>query len=208
MNRIIANYIKDNLIDLPFADKVGGLVQTLEYKDPTGENKMIAKKMPVSYDIINQDGTVSDDCIGRNQELVPNSSKRSIMYVEDNGATPIGADRRGLKLSSSLIIVGWLNRKRLVNNEFTEISHYCIMQILEMFVGKNPTNLQGITSLTFSGGQILPQDNKIFSKYSYDEKIMQYLRPPYDAFAIALKAEYVVNKHCAQEIIFGDYEPC
>ena len=42
------------------------------------------------------------------------------------------------------------------------------------------------------------QEPNIFAKYSYDETVLQFLRPPFEYFAIELTASFITT--CATEI--------
>lgn len=207
MNKELGNYMMSILQDLPFADVVGGLVQTLENNDTSGE-KTIKKKMPVSL-YHNQDN--EDECRTSisQREFVPDSSKKSIMYIEDGGAVPVSMEGGGMRFKSNLVVVAWLNKKKLVDNYSSLISAPCIYLVLDAFMGKNPVNYQGLTRIEFKQGRILPQDNRLFSKYTYDEKETQYLMPPFEYFGIELTAEYVVTRQtCLNGVNFGDYGNC
>ena len=44
------------------------------------------------------------------------------------------------------------------------------------------------------------QVKSIFSKYSYDETILQFLRPPFEYFAIDLIVTFIMRGDCLPEI--------
>jgi hypothetical protein len=53
-----------------------------------------------------------------------------------------------------------------------------------------------ISNLVFINRVIVPQNNRIFSAYTYDEAKTQYLMLPYIYFAIDISVQYSVGENC------------
>ena len=65
---------------------------------------------------------------------------------------------------------------------------------------QNPENVSFFTGLFVEVSRIPKQDAALFSKYTYDETLTQYLRPPFEFFGIELKCSYSINQKCIGEI--------
>ena len=65
---------------------------------------------------------------------------------------------------------------------------------------QNPENVSFFTGLFVEISRIPKQDASLFSKYTYDETLTQYLRPPFEYFGIELKCSYSINPKCIGEI--------
>lgn len=85
MQKELASVLKVKLLTLPFIDLLAGLAQTLTTTDQDETNSTtIQKRRPVAYDAHNGNA----DCFGRETALIPDSSRKSIIYFEDFGITP------------------------------------------------------------------------------------------------------------------------
>lgn len=188
MNVDIANIIKDYLVTLPFADKVGGLVKTISLTQSDGE-RSFKKTFPVDF------GTSQKDCTsGRYMDLIPNSKYKSIMYFEDGGVRPLGQEFSGFGFESSLKLVCWLNQKKLGKNA-SSISALAITTILKTLPTK-PINSTPYTRIKIEVTSQDPKNANTFSKYSYDESVIQYLMYPYDYFALNITTQFVIPPSC------------
>lgn len=205
MNKEVATVLKNRISDLPFIDVLAGLVQTVEsedFIDGTGSQKKL-KRFPVSYDTQG-----ADNCIGREKDLQPNSSRKSIIYFEDYGSQVTGTKMGSSSFNSTLRLVAWMNRKRLVNDSYAEISGSCIAMIIAKLVPINPINVGIFSRLTVKVNSVPAQDAGLFSRYTYDEKVRQYLRPPFEVFGINIMCSYTVNKGCIPNIDFTNENNC
>lgn len=211
MNKEIANILRDKIKDLPFVRTIAGLVQTVEYLQPDSDNNMHRVAMPMSYEVL-VPGTMSDaSCFdGRERELVPDSRKGSIIYFEELAAVSRGVlGRPGtIALQSTIRLVAWMDRERLVGDRYTNISTTCISQIMGRLVGRNPMNVGNIKRLSVTVANIPNQNAALFSKYTYDEKIRQYLMPPFECFGIDFVCKYVVSDRCLAGMDFQNGSKC
>jgi hypothetical protein len=200
MNKELATVLKNKLVNLPYMDLVAGMVQTVEEIKYNGEDKITVvsrNRFPVSVDVVR-----GPQFTGREIDLIPNSSRKSITYFEDYGST-INSTRDGLtEFTSTLRLVCWLNKKLLVGDDYAEITGYCIASIIPRLVTANPENIGVFTGLKTKALRIPIQSAELFSRYTYDENIRQYLRPPFEAFAIDLSCNYKVSSNCITQIPF------
>lgn len=201
MNKEIAHELKEILKSsdgIPFVDVIAGMVQTVTDKDE-GENGLpVTKRYPVTDDV-----TIADNCqFSQEKILTPDSRKKGLIYFEDNGTSFMGSDNKGnYSYRSRLKLICWLNRSRITGQRYSQITASGITYILDKLkVGELYGKVGFFQRFKVNVSSIDPQDSSIFSKYSYDESDMQYLRPPFEFFAINLTVDFSVNKRCINEI--------
>lgn len=206
MNKELANKLRIILEPLPFVDLFAGLAQVQEYNvnpeiDPEkkGIPKMLTKKFPVSYD------TNLIDCGGKEVPLIPDSNRKGILYFEDAGTANIKASARGIDYKSQLVLVCWMNKEKITPSPYDEITLKCITQILSKLI-TNPINVGYFTRLKIQANQIYQQDKRIFASYTYNEAQNQYLRPPFEFFAIRLTCDYSIPSSCVENVIVNPYD--
>jgi hypothetical protein len=197
MQKELANILKGKLLTLPFIDLVAGLAQTLTTTDQDETNSTtIQKRRPVAVDAWNGKA----DCFGREVSLIPDSSRKSIIYFEDFGIVP-GPFLHGQQgYLSSLRLVCWLNRAKLVGDMYAEISGRVEAAIIATLCHKNPENIGIFQRLAVNFQRIPQQDAGIFGRYTYKEEDRQYLRPPFEFFAIDLSSVFYVSAKCLDQI--------
>jgi hypothetical protein len=198
MNKELATVLRNKLAGLPFVDLLAGMAQTLTVADPNQDDQapaVITKRYPVSYDT-----TGADACAGVEIPLMPDGSRKSIIYFEDYGIAVTGRLHGLVSYSSNVRLICWLNRANLVGDHYTEISGRCMAAIVDTLLTKNPENIGMFTRLAVNVARIPPQDAALFGKYTYDETTRQYLRPPFEFFGIDLTATYQAPAQCLNGI--------
>ena len=190
MNIEIGEIIIDKISSLPFLDKYAGVVKTIMYqsakKDGIGFDK---KTFPASC------RASLEDCEnGKYSDLTPNSFKASVLYLEDKGTRVIKRQAGRTYWKSSYDLVAWLNLPRL---GFSDCNYTGIA--ISGIISKFPTvpfneDIFNQISINVTGQN--PQNQNPFSKYSYDESIMQYLMYPYDYFVLNIEVDYMVTQAC------------
>lgn len=185
-------YLIDNLFTpqisaLDWVDLYGGMVQTINIRSGSTEAKDGSiKRYPVSCD------TNTKDCnnISVLQNLVPNDSRKSIIYWEE--AQPMsdrGMTKKGnffyRKYEGKARVIVWLNLLKLGQTS-------CRAPIDAMLQLESILSIKGrLTGGSFDGNMFwsLPSSTvkhdiqTIFGKYDYD-KLRNYYLTPYDYFAI------------------------
>lgn len=195
MIKEVCSAIKAKLMQgepLKLIDTFSGMVQTVTYKEQNSDGNPITKRMPVSYD------TNIAKCVGTiERDLVPDSSKKGLLYFEENGrfqvVKELSAGRRMHR--GSVLLVCWMNRRKSVGDNYTEVTKLAYDEIVSKLYGVIPSDI-------FINLKVKPaafrQDSAIFARYTYEETTMQYLRPPFEFFAIDLTVSFVIG--CAKEI--------
>jgi len=196
----IADFIKSFIKPLPFVETIAGVVKTLEVSSEGENGRFIIKRYPIALN------TPSGCDQSRYMDLVPDFNKKSIIYFEDKGTTFL--DRRDSLqfFESRLKLVCWLNVEKLGYESL--LSPFIIKEIMRVIPAgmfNAPPLYQRISIKIESEDQ---KDSNIFSRYTYDEKVTQYLMFPADYFALNLKVNYAVNLHCDTPFTLIDPVTC
>lgn len=188
MTKELSSVLKSLLAPCTFVDTLAGIVQAVvDVKFNHDDNFKILKKKPVSYDT----NLGNNSFLGMERQLVPDKGKKSIMYFEDFGSTSDPRGRAGsLSFITNVRFVCWMNKTNMGFGKWDDVTAKCIDEVLHLLVKGTGTNLNGIVKLMVTSPRILPQDANIFSRYNYSEEELQYLRPPYEYFAIDLVCRY------------------
>lgn len=204
MTTDLAEALRELIEPLPFVDKISGLVKAVVIsEDIDGVKKR--KSFPVACNV------AAKDCTNKSKlnDLCPDSSKKSVIYFEENGgAQLIGFEKGDFKYRANLRLVGWLNLSKLgvSSCSWSAIAVLHVMNVLPFgffnITGKPYTRckIEGISEVEKSAS--------IFSKYTYDEAVNQYLLHPYDYFALNIVIEYVVPRSCIADLALADPINC
>lgn len=173
---------------LALVDTFAGLAQVVTYKNPDENGNTVTKKMPVSYD------TEGLGCstASKEKDLVPNSAKKGIVYFEDNGGMQVIRNLSGgrKQYRGNLVLVCWFNRNNSVGQTYGKMSKAAYDEITAKFKGVLPS----IWFINLKASAVrIRQDPAIFSKYTYDETVLQYLRPPFEYLAIDLTVTFITG---------------
>lgn len=195
MNDIIAEYYSQKVEALEWTDVVGGLVKTVSKRVLIGDNKYKTQYFPVACD------TTWEDCEGNSESLrmlVPDSSKRCVIYFEDKGTSQRMVDGK-VTMVSNLRLVCWMNLNRF-NNAGCSLSFYAISSLQNALFTSKPENFSSIVqSIRCTSWAVAPKSADIFSKYTYNE-FKQFLLKPFDYFAIDIVTEFSVNPSCVPDL--------
>lgn len=202
MNKEITKILKNRLETgggLEFIDVYSGLVQTVSRRieDENGNPK--SQRFPVSYD--NNLGTAC----GKSPEkaLIPDSKKKGLIYFEETGAISVGrlTSSGFTQYRSNLTMVVWLNKKKITGETYSEITKTAVERLLS----KLSTAISGEVGFINIKvkAETINQNPQIFGKYTYDEEVTQYLRPPFEYFAVGLSVSYFSKNVCAPELIIN-----
>jgi hypothetical protein len=187
VNLIVNKIVADLKIDLPFVDKITGIVKTALIQ--------VADKVKTIPIAVNLNVSACDDSTLLN--FIPDSSKTSIIYFEDKGTQMTKMENQSVYFTSNFTLVCWFNYEK-VNHMLTNTSQITgnLIKYLPDVMG-NISPLIGVV-LSVTGEQA--NDGAVFSKYSYIEEINQYITYPYGYVALDLQAEFRVRKDCIADI--------
>jgi len=205
MTSALATILKDKLSNIDngegmpkgllFIDKIAGLVQMVERQQPTEvEGIFSVSKFPVSIDIDYED-CFNSGCF---KDMVPNSKLKGILYFEEYGTKATGMDKSKFQYNSLLRLVVWINNKLIQGQDCKSINHILITQIRKTLeVGY--FNCDDFSKIHVKTTNIILNDYRLFSRYSYPKEVIKYLMHPYEAFGLELSIDYSVNDSCFTE---------
>jgi hypothetical protein len=191
-----AEIVKHFLTDLPFVEKLGGLVKTYEKQDPNGNTV----RYPVAYNL-----TETECNAGKYLDFVPDGKFKSSIYFEGDRAR-ITRTSGKIHVEADLKLVCWMNLKKMGVN--LPYSHYAITQIAQAI----PTRMfnytpDGIETPQYQRVQISLDSTEyenIFSRYTYDKRVLFF---PYDYFSININVKFEINYEC-YDIPTGEEGSC
>lgn len=195
VNLIINEIVEALTADLPFVDKITGLVKPASVSDASG-NILI---FPVA---LNTDPTTCND--SELLDYVPDSTKTSIIYFEDRGTTFRECKGEALEFTSNFLLVCWFNIK-LINQNLVDTSQIAANLLKYIPLG-NMGNIPPIMNVWLELASQEPNDGAIFSKYTYREEISQYITYPYGYVALTLRADWRIRQDCIEDITLNPAE--
>jgi hypothetical protein len=172
-----------------YSDKWAGLVVPMK--------KMVNKTEKIIPVAINSNFiTNSSDYI----DLIPNSSRMSIMYCERLGLTTTLSESRNYSImATKMRIVVWYNCNLMNAGEWIDegiVATNFVNGIPRRFPNTDLTYIKNVAIFN----PIIVHNEDIFAKYTYDEVRTQYTTFPYGSFAVDVELQYTHVK-CAETII-------
>jgi hypothetical protein len=184
INRLLALNLMGYLTALPIVDRLSGMVKTIEKKDWADKGKR--PTFPASHDVFTEAEIKPTEYL----DMSPNSKYKSVIFFEDWGCRIVGQRGALREYSSTLRLVCWINQQRVDLDELS-IVHQLLDALPTGF-----TNAEGITKINVLPTRILGQEERIFSRYAFDETTRQYLMLPYISCALELTVTFSVNPSC------------
>lgn len=185
MNKELANAMKERIQNLAFVDKIAGLVKTIETTSKE-DNKIIRFPAALESNTPLQAWNYTD--------LVPNTNKKSIFYFEGKPVKMGAITQKGIQAEATIRLVGWFNRNFSAGSDLAAAS-----QIIRLLATTNPFNVGALHGVSITPIAFLDSEEKLFSKYTYDEKVHQFLMAPFSAFAIDFKVTFTLSTNCFPE---------
>jgi len=188
ISEIASQLVQSLSTSVPFADKIAGLVMPMK----KSVNK-IEKVLPVAINT----KTVCN--VSDYMDLVPDSTKKSIMYCEKLGDIQFDMYRPSYWIcSADLRLVCWYNLN-LINETLWVDEGIVIANVLSQLPVRMDDALFTYVKKVIVTVTGVVTGSEIFSRYTYDEVRTQFMTFPYGAFAIDLNVQYVLNK-CAETL--------
>lgn len=201
MNQDIANILKDRVKTLPWVDKISGLIREYTKVDLiTRDEKQytVRKVFPVSCDV--------DEvaCLGgAYKDLAPDSRRRSVVYFECGGCRLVERQGDMFFYKSTLRMVAWVNMRKFSDYYTCSVSSRLVQSVLAL-LPITEFNEEPFQRIKFEAVSELPKNAQIFSRYTYDEALGQYLIFPYDYFALQIETTFRMHNMCIQQIELAD----
>lgn len=199
MNHAVAKVLAEALEPLytiKLVSVLAGLVKTAvtETKDKK------PKKFPIPFSSDSQPLQITND------SLIPDSSKRAIIYFEGNDTQMTDFTDKRSRMTSNLRLICWYNADQYETKRgsvHTALLSYVLGQIPK---AKQLADDIYITKIDI--GKIHDSTAKLFSQYTYKEERGQFMQPPYYAFGIDITVEFQLNHFCHDIIIPIDTASC
>ncbi len=189
--------------NLPYVETLAGVVQT-ETAEKRGKKfgDFVTKSFPVYC-------PQKEPCEPNKIEaLVPDSSRKSLFYMEQNGEILFrGRDKGYNKFTADLFLVGWLNPKKLGSNDCS-ITAPIIAQIVKILNKGHFNALNQYSKIFIQPISIATKEKKIFDKYKYSKLFYHLLEYPYDYFRIRIQVDFQIHDNCIENYIPQDPIVC
>ena len=191
MNQAVADIIKEHIEGLDFVDKIAGLTSVLTFELNDKDNNKVIKSFPIACCV------TADDCKeGAYNELMPDSAYKTVIYFEDGEMTFTKYEGRYKYYSSTLRLVCWINVAKILSDTCKTgttctLSSHLITEIIRA-LPRFPEDHTPFHQMYHEVTDQVVRDNSIFSKYTFDEKHVQYLMYPYDYFALTIKTDFAI----------------
>jgi hypothetical protein len=191
MNQAIADIIKGHIESLDFVDKIAGLVSPMTFEMRDKDNNMVEKTFPIACCVS------AMDCKGGSyNELMPDSTYKTVIYFEDQGVSFQRAESNWKYYQSNLRLVCWINIALILGDDCKSgtactYSAHIIAEIIRALprFPENHSPFDHVYS-EITGQEV--RNPSIFSAYTYDEKHTQYLMYPYDYFALNIQTNFAI----------------
>lgn len=186
----IAELIKTEISTLEWVERIGGVVKSARI-NIAGEEKIF----PIDFK------SLADPCDSSVYlDFVPDSSKMSIIYFEDQGLEVVNSGCSFTDCTASLRLVCWANLER-INADYTDAI------TLKLDLIKNiPARLPNTDWVTKIFASFTSEETKtpaIFGAYTYDESMTQYLIYPYDYFALNYNVKFSFAGSCFDDVVLN-----
>lgn len=188
IDKIAYELVKAVAAAINFDDKWAGLVRPLQKKVQNAD-----KIFPVA---INTPATCDQNDY---TALVPDSTKKSIMYIEKKGNQEVTLDRKSYQyVTVPLQLVLWYNLDLITKGEY--ISEDVLAdKILEVLPNKLSDSLfNGVKQVRIFPTAIT-YGSEVVSQYTYNEIKTQFCMLPYGFLAIDIEVTYI-STHCQRDL--------
>ncbi len=185
----VGNIIITKIETLPFVDKISGVVRVINYKGKDGKNGSFPADCRITLDDCNKGKRYLD--------LMPDSSKKSVIYLEDSGLRQVSREGDIQYYNAQYNLVGWLNLPKIGVSDCSYSAKAIAMIFKRLTVPKFHSGLYQYVDIKILGQQ--PKSLNPFSKYSYDETVNQFLMYPFDHFVLSLDVSFKFDARCVDE---------
>jgi len=198
MNEIIADFLAQHFINMPYVTRAAGCVQMRKYKGKGGAEK----RVPAASKVYQQLQPEEIRCDPDSLDLVPQSRETGILYFEDKGAKNTNSNKRMDTWEGKLELVYWANFKKIGADTSIGDLQGNILQNLPQNIAASGA----LISATVKPSRIMPKRPSPFDPYTYDEAATQFITPPYDYLHIEISYKALTLAGCATNIILNPDE--
>lgn len=202
MNKYLSLVLMTRLLNLPYIQKYGGIVQTIQKVIPVaGSDKPVIKRIPISA-VHEAPANCQDLTTATSIQFIPESKLKGMLYFEDGGSVMDTTKRHtGLVFwRSRMRLIVWMNQKLISETYNIELAAMAMNEMITLLC-TNPVNMDVFKSLQVKVASVPSATSALFSEYDYDEKETQFLMPPYDFFGIDLDVYFGIPKGCRVPVV-------
>jgi len=191
MNQKIAELLRLQIVGLNFVERTAGLVRSLPIKILVADGGTIIKNIPIALN-------TEVPCEGNEPQfaLVPDSSKKSIIFFEDGGVQILSTDTRYIHCQSSITMVAWFNLP-MIDPAYNDAT--LLMATLISTIPKYIANTDFITRIMVMPAGFLQKDT-VYSQYDLDLAENMYFSHPYDYGAYQFDVMFSIPKACLDDV--------
>jgi len=190
----IANLLRDEISTLNFVDIAVGIAKPTIVRIPIDEGT-VDKRVPVAY----RDPVDACDPHGLFQ-LVPDTTKMSIHFFEDNGVDLTDENTYYYFAKASLRLVSWWNLP-LINSAYTDAS-LLVANIIST-IPQSLDNTDYLTQIQVRFAGMEPEGANIVSNYDFNEAENQFTTYPYQYTGLNYEIDFAFTKNCVDAVILS-----
>lgn len=197
----IAELLRDQISSLNFVEVAAGLAKPYIVRVNTTPidaeaPEMLDKIVPMAY---NDLGIVCETD-GSLYELVPDTTKKSIVWWEDLGTEPLVEETYYYQCRSSLMCVGWWNLPLI---DQTMIDPSLLVANIIAAVPESLTNVDYLSQIrvAFAGEEI--SGASVLDKYTFNDAEDQFATFPYAVTGIRFTVDFAFGKNCVDTVVLN-----
>ena len=189
MIKDLARIFMNTIEDLPFTEKIGGLVEL------TSED---SRKMLVSCDYIYPDCQGNKDYL----EFVPSADLKSMFYFENDNGARLKEQKAGniMVFETDIRLVGWINKKKLGYDD-SNVTSLIQNALLKRLMTKDEIAKHITSPFLAIKTTSIKEDNKtpkIFTKNEYKDN---FRFNPYDYFSLTISVLFYIDYKCLDSFV-------
>jgi len=190
----IADLLRDEIKDLNFVDIAVGLAKPTVVKVPGPEEEITPIIVPMALN------SLDDPCIpGDLLPLVPDTTKMSIHFWEDQGLELLNEGTYYYHSQASLRLVSWWNLP-LINSAYTDPSLLVANLIAEIPESLTTIDYLSQIQVMFNGEET---GANVVAAYNFDEPENQFTTYPYVYTALSYVVEFAFGKNCVDAVVLN-----
>lgn len=205
----IGKIIKDRISGAVYADRLAGVVGLTTYEDSVKDDNnkavKIVHRIPTSCDV---DSLNCGEDTSRLKDLVPDSKKKSVIFLEDITETQyLGRERNELIYEARIKLIAWVNQQQLGKSD-CRVTGPIMNDLISRITTTTPFNDGPYVKIRMKINKIFPKTPAIFSRYTFPLTEKQYLMYPFDYFAFEIGVNFRMNVNCLDAIVIGPVDEC
>jgi hypothetical protein len=181
---------------------LAGLTRVKEVSISQGQ----IRKVPVPVDCDEVEEELCNDCEPI-FKLVPDQTKRCIVYFEGTDAKLVQSMPNVSKYSCNLVLICWYNSQGFqpVENLHTRLSSLFINKLKSIQTHSQELSIKEVEVISVNDS-----NGNIFSKYTYSDFRSAYLGCPFGSFSINFKINFSSNEvqSCFSPIVPVNFDGC